>query len=294
MGFRLNGELTLKDQHYEITSVLRENGKKEFSVNRENYTRFSSHIGRFPCVMIAPDDVEVITGTSEERRKFIDYTMAQLDAVYLQNLIHYNKLLQQRNSVLRQRAESGVMDEHLLEVISNQLIGVGNFIYAARKQFLEKFIPVIIDLYYSIAESKEKLTVSYKSHLKSISFKEILIRNKARDFALQRTSQGVHRDDLELYLDGTPFKTNGSQGQRKSLLFALKLAEFEVLKQHTGFPPLLLLDDVFEKLDEDRMKNLLLKVCVANEGQVFITDTHCDRLRQSLEQLQAEFELITL
>lgn len=294
LGFRVDGQLFLKEQKYNISAVLRENTRKEFTVNNESYTRFSTHIGRFPCVMIAPDDVEIITGTSEERRKFIDYTLSQIDSVYLQSLIDYNKLLQQRNSLLKQSAESNTMDENLMEVISNQLIQSGNIVYNKRKQFLQQIIPKVIDLYKGIAAGDEKLTVSYKSHLASVSFRDLLIRNRTRDITLQRTTQGVHRDDLELFLNGYPFKTTGSQGQRKSLLFALKLAEFGILQQHTGFPPLLLLDDIFEKLDEDRMKNLLFKVCVENKGQVFITDTHCDRLRQSLEQLQVEFELIKL
>lgn len=293
-GFRLHGQVTLNGKAYEAACVLRENGKKEFSVNHESYTKFSAHIGRFPCVMIAPDDVAVITQASEERRKFIDHTLSQLDAAYLQSLIDYNKLLQQRNSLLKQLADSGVMDESLMEVISDQLAESGNFIYVKRKQFLEKFIPVVIALYHSIAEHTEKLTIAYRSSLELSDFKTILSRNRAKDTAIQRTSEGVHRDDLELSLEDYPFKATASQGQRKSLLFALKLAAFNVLKEHTGFPPLLLLDDVFEKLDEGRMKNLLFKVCVENNGQIFITDTHCGRLQEALQHLQAGYEMITL
>jgi DNA replication and repair protein RecF len=293
-GFRLDGEVALNGKTYETTCILRENGKKEFSVNHENYTKFSAHIGRFPCVMIAPDDVAVITQASDERRKFIDHTMSQLDAAYLQRLIDYNKLLLQRNSLLKQLADSGVMDESLMEVISDQLAEAGSFIYTGRKQFLEQFIPVVIALYHSIAEHKEKLTITYRSSLESADFKTILSRNRAKDTAIQRTSEGVHRDDLEFCLEGYPFKATASQGQRKSLLFALKLAAFNALKEHTGFPPVLLLDDVFEKLDEARMKNLLFKVCVENKGQVFITDTHCSRLEEALQHLQADYDMITL
>ena len=294
LGFRLNGQVSVEGKSHNIICVLRENGKKEFGVDNENYTRFATHIGKFPCVMIAPDDVAIITQASEERRKFIDYTISQLDAAYLQTLIDYNKLLQQRNSLLKQLAESGNIDESLMEVISAQLVVAGNFIYRSRKTFLEAFIPVVLNLYHSIAEHKEKLTITYKSHLESAGFKEILTKNRTKDIVLQRTSQGVHRDDLELGLESYPFKTIASQGQRKSLLFALKLAEFEVLLKHKGFPPLLLLDDVFEKLDETRMKNLLVKVCVENKGQVFITDTHCSRLKEALEQLHVSYEIKSL
>ncbi len=293
-GFRVEGQITLKDNSHRITCVLRENGKKEFGVDNENYTRFAAHIGKFPCVMIAPDDVAIITQASEERRKFIDYTISQLDATYLQTLIDYNKILQQRNSLLKQLADTGNMDENLMEVISAQLVAAGNFIYTRRSRFLEGFIPLVLQLYHSIAESEEKLTITYKSHLQSNGFKNLLIKNRAKDITLQRTTQGIHRDDLEFGLEGYPFKTTASQGQRKCLLFALKLAEFEVLLQHKGFPPLLLLDDIFEKLDEARMKNLLFKVCVENKGQVFITDTHCNRLKEALEQLQVGHNIIAL
>lgn len=290
-GFRLSAGVTVDHKSHTVTCVLRENGRKEFGVDDENYARFAAHIGKFPCVMIAPDDVAIITQASEERRKFIDYTISQLDAAYLQTLIDYNKLLQQRNSLLKQWAESGNTDENLMDVISDQLVVAGNFIYRKRKTFLETFIPVVLKLYTSIAEHHEKLTITYKSHLESVSFEDLLIKNKAKDIALQRTSQGVHRDDLELSLECYAFKTTASQGQRKSLLFALKLAEFEVLLKHKGFPPLLLLDDVFEKLDEVRMKNLLVKVCVENKGQVFITDTHCSRLKDALEELGVSHEI---
>ena len=291
LGFRLNGQVTVQGKNYDIICVLRENGKKEFGVDNENYSRFAAHIGKFPCVMIAPDDVAIITQASEERRKFIDYTISQLDAAYLQTLIDYNKLLQQRNSLLKQLSESGSVDESLMEIISAQLVVAGNFIYKSRKAFLEAFVPIVLELYHAISEYEEKLTITYKSHLESGDFKDLLIKNRLRDISLQRTSQGVHRDDLELGLEGYSFKTTASQGQRKSLLFALKLAEFEVLLKHKGFPPLLLLDDVFEKLDETRMKNLLIKVCVENKGQVFITDTHCGRLKEALEQLRVNYEI---
>ncbi|MCO5239136.1 MAG: DNA replication and repair protein RecF [Chitinophagaceae bacterium] len=293
-GFRLDGNITLNNNNHHITCVLRENGKKEFGVNNNNYSRFSQHIGRFPCVMIAPDDVAIITQSSEERRKFIDYTISQLDAAYLQNLMDYNKILQQRNSLLKQFADSGCLDENLLEVISAQLVSAGNAIYSRRLHFLETFIPIVLKLYYSIARHEEKLTISYESHLKSDNFEHLLIKNRAKDIALQRTTQGVHRDDLDFELDGYPFKASASQGQRKCLLFALKLAEFEVLLQYNGFPPILLLDDIFEKLDEARMKNLFYKVCVENQGQVFITDTHCSRLKEALEQLDVPHDIISL
>jgi len=293
-GFRIQGDFLLGDNSLQVTAVFRENGKKEFGVNDEHYNRFADHIGRFPCVMIAPDDMAIIIQGSEERRKFLDYTLSQLDAGYLRTLIDYNKLLQQRNSLLKQYAESGKLDENLLGIISGQLVAAGNSVYFHRSHFLRTFIPLITERYQTICQSEEKLSITYKSNLESIDFNQLLQQNRARDFAMQRTTQGPHRDDLEFNLNGNSFKNSASQGQKKSLLFALKLGEFEAIKQHKGFAPILLLDDVFEKFDGTRMSNLLEKVCVENDSQVFITDTHCDRLSASLSKLDVPFQIIEL
>lgn len=293
-GFRVEGQFRSMEQACRTLCVVRETGKKEFGVNGEVYSRMAQHIGKFPCVMIAPDDVNIIMDGSEERRKFIDYTLSQLDAVYLQTLIDYNKILQQRNSLLKQAAETGRLDEPLLEIYSTQLVTLGNQVFEKRTRFLQTFIPMAIKLYNDIAGNSEKLEIKYISHLQSDTFEKILKQNKARDLALQRTSQGIHRDDLEFNLNGEVFKTTASQGQRKSLLFSLKLAEFEILLKVKGFAPVLLLDDVFEKLDEQRMQNLLARVCIANQGQVFISDTHPERLKQALEQLNVDHQVIEL
>lgn len=278
----------------QITSVFRENGKKEFGVNDEHYNRLADHIGKFPCVMIAPDDMAIITQGSEERRKFLDYTLSQLDAGYLRSLIDYNKLLQQRNSLIKQSAENSRLDENLFSIISRQLVAAGNSVYQNRSRFLRTFIPLISERYQAISQSKEKLSITYKSCLESMDFNQLLQQNMARDFALQRTTQGPHRDDLEFNLNGISFKNSASQGQKKSLLFALKLGEFEAIKQQKGLAPILLLDDVFEKLDDTRMSNLLDKVCRENDSQIFITDTHCDRLSASLSKLDVPFQIIKL
>lgn len=293
-GFRIDGQFTLKDQVYNAIAVLRENGKKEFGVNNEQYSRFAAHIGRFPCVVIAPDDTVIITEGSEERRKFMDYTISQLSSSYLQTLIDYNKLLQQRNSMLKKWAETQTMDESLMEIISGQLVAAGNAIFQKRKAFLDEFTPIAVALYHFISDGKEKLELRYQSHLTSASFAGLLKASRSKDMALQRTTSGIHRDDLECRMNGELFKATASQGQRKSLLFALKLAEFEMLLRHNQFPPILLLDDVFEKLDEHRMKQLLYKVGVENKGQVFITDTHCARLEEALHTLSIDHTIINL
>lgn len=293
-GFRIDGQFALKEQEYKIVAVVRENGKKEFGVNNEPYTRFAAHIGKFPAVMIAPDDIAIITEGSEERRKFMDYTISQINSNYLQTLIDYNKLLQQRNSLLKKWAETQTIDESLMEIISGQLVTAGNTIFQTRKKFLTEFTPVATSLYHFISGGKEKLDISYQSHLSEGSFADQLKTTRSKDMALQRTTRGIHRDDLDCSMNNEAFKAMASQGQRKSLLFALKLAEFEILLRHNQFPPILLLDDVFEKLDEHRMKQLLYKVGVENKGQVFITDTHCTRLEEALHALSIDHSIINL
>ncbi|MEP6748525.1 MAG: DNA replication and repair protein RecF [Bacteroidota bacterium] len=281
------------DVTIEVICILRENGKKEFLFEGIPYEKFAHHIGKFPCVFIAPDDVQIITGASEERRRFIDGLLCQLDAVYLQNLISYNKVLQQRNGYLK--SLQGVAgDNQLLDVYDRQLIDHGNYVFEQRKLFLQKLVPLVKAFYKKIAGVDEDIHISYESALLQSVFNVLLTQNRNKDILLQRTTQGIHRDDLSLSLHEQAFKSIASQGQRKSLLFALKLAEFEILKESKGFPPILLLDDVFEKLDEQRMHNLLTWVCVQNKGQVFITDTHKDRLENALTALQQPYQVIEL
>ena len=273
---------------------MRETGKKEFLVNDQSYDKFSQHIGRYPCVVIAPDDATLITGGSEERRKFLDSMLSQLDETYLQNLIIYTKVLQQRNSLLKAFAESGNRNFALLDVLDQQLIKPGEHIFNKRKDFLISFLPAVKHLYLDIARQQEDISLFYESELLEAGFKELLTATRQKDCLAQRTTTGIHRDNIEINLGTQAFRTIASQGQRKSLLFALKLAEMEVLKKEKGFPPLLLLDDVFEKLDEDRIGNLLQRVCTENEGQVFITDTNEERLRKHLEELGINYQQITL
>jgi len=262
--------------------------------NGEDYKKFSLHIGQFPAVIIAPDDVELITGTSDVRRKFLDTLLSQLDNKYLQALIDYNKIVVQRNSLLKSVSERGYIDETLLDILNHQLIKPGELIFNKRKNFLEEFLPAVANSYNDIAGSKESIALEYYSQLFEDDFENLLQAFRQKDLMLQRSTIGIHKDDIELKLHDENFKNIASQGQRKSLLFALKLNEFERLKLAKGFSPILLLDDVFEKLDASRMHNLLKHVCVENDGQVFITDTHKERLHQALHDLQVPFQLIEL
>jgi DNA replication and repair protein RecF len=293
-GFRIEGELELNSKSETAVCILRETGRKEFSINDAAYERFAGHIGRYPCVIIAPDDIQIITGGSEERRRFLDALLSQLDADYLQHLMTYNRILLQRNSLLKNFAETGNSNLSLLEVLDEQLLKPGEYIFEKRKEFLISFLPAAKKLYIEIARQQEDVILNYQSELHQCSFAELLKLNRQKDLTAQRTTGGIHRDDLFFSLDNQPFKNIASQGQRKSLLFALKLAEMDVLKENKGFAPLLLLDDVFEKLDEGRISNLLQRVCVENDGQVFITDTNCERLEQHLKALKLPCQSVKL
>ena len=224
----------------------------------------------------------------------IDSLLSQSDAEYLQHLITYTKVLQQRNSLLRSFAEAGIGDVSLLDVFDEQLIKPGDYIFNRRKEFFISFLPQVKHLYNEIAMQPEDVTLVYESQLLQSSFAELLQATHQKDTSAGRTTAGIHRDDLEMTFGNQLFRNIASQGQRKSLLFALKLAEMEVLKQEKGFAPLLLLDDVFEKLDESRISNLLKKVCIENEGQVFITDTNEERLQKHLAALAVDYQLIEL
>jgi DNA replication and repair protein RecF len=191
-------------------------------------------------------------------------------------------------------AEKRMTDYSLLDVYDEQLARYGAFIYQKRNEFLQEFLPLVASFYTQIAGQSEPLALTYESQLHNCSFPQLLQRLRQKDCIVQRTSGGIHRDDINTQLNKQPFKSLASQGQRKSLLFAMKLAEFDTLKQAKQFPPLLLLDDVFEKLDAGRMHNLLDHVCIKNAGQVFITDTHPDRIRHHFDSLGMQYQLITL
>jgi len=293
-GFRIEGIFESHGENKKVVCVLRETGKKEFSLNDEIYEKLSAHIGKFPCVMIAPDDAQIVTDGSEERRRFIDALLCQLDEAYLKSLMEYNKILQQRNNFLKSIAEKKITDKSLLDVYDEQLVTPGNYVFEKRRDFLRHFLPLVREYDVKIAGANEPVELLYDSQLLHSPFRELLKISREKDLILQRTSSGIHKDDIDIKLQNQPFKTTGSQGQRKSLLFALKLAEYEALTKAKGFAPILLLDDVFEKLDSSRMYNLLHWVCVQSEGQIFITDTHGERIRHQLQTLITDFQLVEL
>ena len=300
-GFRIDGTCQVNKESLKTIAILRENGKKEFTVNNDAYSKLSQHIGKMPAVMVAPDDVIIITGGSEERRKMIDTLICQIDDAYMQQLIVYNKILQQRNALLKQFADTGFVDGTLLQIMNEQLAKAGAYVYQKRKDFLPNYLEKIQLHYQQIANSNEPLALVYDASISATDNKDayqaclqLLQQNHQKDLITQRTNGGIHKDDIKFILDEMPFKQIASQGQRKSLLFAIRLTEFELLQQYKGFAPILLLDDVFEKLDEQRMANLLLDVCVKKQGQVFITDTHKNRLEAHLKNVQCDYEIIEL
>ena len=293
-GFRIEGDFTLNGRMIKAVCIVRETGRKEFLLDDAPYDRFADHIGKFPCVIIAPDDIQVITGGSEERRRFIDALLCQADPEYLRRLINYNKVLQQRNGFLKAMADRRTADMQLLDVYDQQLTIDGRFIYAERKAFLADCIQKVRSFYQQISGGDGPLELSYESQLAQEPFEILLQKYREKDIYLQRTGAGIHRDELIITLKEQPFRNIASQGQRKSLLFALKLAEFMILKENKQFAPLLLLDDVFEKLDEQRMHNLLDQVCMQNEGQLFITDTHSQRMHDHLKRLGLPYQLLQL
>jgi DNA replication and repair protein RecF len=291
-GFRVEGKFNLENTTHDIQVILRENGKKEVSCSGALYDKFSEHIGKFPVVMIAPDDIELINGSAEIRRRFIDTILCQTDHEYLHGLIRYNKILQQRNSYLKQAAVLKRRDDALLDTIDTQLTESGNIIFDKRKAFAPSFKECILQYYKEVAGISEAADFFYESQLASQAFEQLLSQSREKDYLLQRTQFGIHKDNLELLLDNQPFKNRGSQGQKKSLLFALKLAEASTLAQNKGFSPILLLDDVFEKLDAVRMENLLHCICNDIKSQIFLTDTHPERMQAIFSNLGKDIQNI--
>ena len=292
-GFGLHGSFSLSSNIIPVSIILRESGKKELLVDQEPITPFSSHIGKFPVVFIAPDDVILITGASEERRKFIDTLLCQLDQDYLLQLIRYNKFLQDRNKYLKNVAGSFV-DNILLDSFDEQLVQSGIFLLKKRTAFLEGFIQSVVDSFAFISTEKENPLLLYMPSTSVAEYQSAMQKARQKDILLQRTSVGVHRDDIDIVMNEMPFKQAASQGQKKSMLFALKLASFNALKLHFGYEPILLLDDIFEKLDQERLSRLLDWVCIQNNGQVILTDTHHERVNDALSDISLPFQLINL
>jgi len=262
------------------------NAKKEISCSGMIYEKQSEHIGKYAAVMVAPDDIEMINEGSELRRKFIDGILSQCDKKYLEALLQYQKVLQQRNAWLKMYGSNGQTDASLIDYYNSLLLPAGNYIFECRKVFLSEFLPILQKYYQLLSAEKEAATISYQSDLQSHTFSFWLEEQLQHDMRYQRTLRGVHKDDLIFLLNENPIKNYGSQGQKKSYLFSLKLAQFEYLKTKMNNSPILLLDDVFEKLDQQRMEALLKIIRSPIFGQVILTDTHENRVKSTFGEAQ--------
>jgi DNA replication and repair protein RecF len=286
--FVVKGRFQHQGSSHTVQCSLRPGQKKVVTHNKAPYEKVSEHIGRFPVVLITPYDTDLIREGSEERRKFFDSLISQLDHPYLDLLIRYNHLLRQRNSLLKQFADRQYLDEEYLRILDEQLVPAGEEITRIRQAFLKSFDPVFLHHYRHLSDSHEEVTLHYKSQLPGADFPQLLEAARRKDLALQRTTVGPHRDDFVFQMDGLPVKSYGSQGQQKSYVIALKLAQFEVLAQKKQAKPLLLLDDIFDRLDEKRITKLLQMVADHTFGQLFITDSHLDRTERFLAGLSEE------
>jgi DNA replication and repair protein RecF len=276
--FMIQGDFDLKDKNEKISCGVKRNQKKQFKRNKKEYDKLADHIGLFPLVMISPYDASIVMEGSEERRRFMDNVISQTNSQYLDELITYNKQLLNRNAFLKQVAISRRYDPALLEIYDEQLSATGKKLFEKRKQFMLDFIPLFNQHYQFLTGDKEQVSLEYASQLNDTSFEDLLSQSIEKDKLLERTTTGIHKDDLLFSIADLPLKKFGSQGQQKSFLIALKLAQYGYLQKFKGFKPLLLLDDIFDKLDDNRVQKLMEMVSHHDFGQIFITDTGKDRV----------------
>lgn len=292
--FLVKGKFEKEAEKYAIQFSLQEGQKKQFKNSRIPYEKLSEHIGLFPAVLITPNDTDIIRGASEIRRKFYDGIMSQISVEYLDQLLRYNHLLRQRNSLLKQFAETQRYDKDLLDSYSEPLLESGAFIYAFRKSFVNDFFPIFIEHYNNLSGQKEQVSISYESDFSQPGFRELFYKNYRRDLPAQRTTLGIHKDDYVFEIDNHPVKKYGSQGQQKSFVISLRLSQFDIIREAKGVKPLLLLDDVFDKLDDFRITKLSEMVATRSFGQLFVTDARPERTYQIFEPIVADKKVFTI
>lgn len=274
--FAIKGEFLKDDKKREVICGLQIGKKKLVKLDQKPYKKASEHVGKFPVVLIAPNDTDVIRGASDQRRKFFDAIISQVDQHYLQTLIQYNHLIKQRNSLLKRFAESGKSDLELLEPFNRQLLDLGNQIFEKRNAFIHEFKELVTRHYQNLTNSAEVIELNYQSHFQQ-NAEVLLSENLQKDIILKRSNVGIHKDDFHFVMNGEPIRKFGSQGQQKSYLIALKLAHFEFTERESGMKPVLLLDDIFDKLDDLRINKLMEMVASDAFGQIFITDARPER-----------------
>lgn len=286
--FRLEGIFSLNDRRERIVAKVAPRRRKEFERNGVPYQRLSDHVGLLPVVFIAPDDTLLIMEGSEARRNFLDNTLCQFNAVYLQHLIQYNKVLRQRNALLKQMAETQRFQPALLEVYDQQLLEPAQYIHRQRQAFTQEFRPLLLQTIRTLSGAQEIVDCQYQSKLSGQAMGDLLCEAVEKDRILERTTVGIHRDDLDFTIDGHPLKKFGSQGQLKTYLLGLKLAQYHLLRREKGIAPLLLLDDIFDKLDHRRVLHLIGMLLEQDFGQVFLTDTQPERILEIIRHYGAD------
>ena len=284
-SFVLSGLYSFEDgQVSRIAISVNDGGEKTVKRDGKAYSRLSGHIGLIPIVMVSPSDTSMISESGEERRKFVNSVLSQFDRTYLENVLQYDRLLRQRNALLREGGE----DDGFMDVLEDRMSFLAAPIFERRKKFCDELNPLVQKFYNEISGGKEAVCVIYDSDSGSVSLREVLASRRQRDRILKYTSSGPQRDDFRFCMDGYPLRKCGSQGQQKSFLVALKFAQYEIMREACGCAPLLLLDDLFDKLDIGRVGNLLKMVSGTEFGQIFITDSNKVRIRSLVDELTAD------
>ncbi len=288
--FRLEGRFSLKNKQEKIVAKVVPSKQKTFERNDTAYSRISDHVGLLPVVFMAPDDTVLALEGSEERRRFVDNTLCQLDHRYLEELLTYNKVLQNRNALLKQFAERGGYNPTLLSVYDQQLLSPSAYILEKRKHFSGQFLPLFQTYYRLICDDAEEVDCLYRSQLLENELEDLLKESSEKDRLLQRTTVGIHKDDLQFFMNGFPLKRFASQGQLKSFVLSLKLAQHDLLKNEKEILPILILDDLFDKLDDQRVGLLMGLLSKGDFGQVFISDTHPERAEEITKNFDGQYK----
>lgn len=292
--FMITGQYWRNKQTEKLLCAYKRGQKKQLKRNDKPYAKFVEHIGLFPAVLITPNDISLITGTGDERRKFLDSIISQYDSKYLSALLSYNKVLQERNKFLKTSAKKNTWDQTLMDVLNTQLATSGTYIHKKRKAFTDEYLDIFQHYYQQISGNKEQVQLSYQSKLFEADFIQLLQESQEKDRILQHTSRGIHRDDLEFALGNYPIKKVGSQGQQKTYLIAIKFAQYKLINNQLKINPVLLLDDVFDKLDNQRVQQIVKLVSEDSFGQIFFTDTSLKRMNDIFEQLHTDFRIFEI
>ena len=292
--FMLKGEFEKKEKEFIVQATWEKKGRKILKLNDKAYQKISEHIGKFPCVLIKPYDSDLIREGSEMRRKFFDTILAHIDKNYLYTLISYNHLLKQRNYLLKQFAAGQQFNPNLLDTYDEQILPLAQSIFQKRKVFIEEFTCLFNKKYQFLSQDQEKVQLTYKSELEQENFGAIFRANRERDLILQRSDKGIHKDKYVFEIEGQAIKRFGSQGQQKSYIIALKLAQFETLHKKLGIKPILLLDDIFEKIDQNRIQKLTQMMKENVFGQVFISDAITSRVLDIFRTIKMPIEVFEI